>query len=98
MYLKNKLYQLKANLELIEYNIKLLKYHINKPEPGTLWYWVVRSRYLFCIKVYIYIFGVIFIFFIFTICKFLRRYQSFVLFIYLCWFFSSLFYIEFIRV
>jgi len=89
---------LKKKSELIKYNIKLLKYHMNKPEPGTLWYSMVRSRYLFFIKVYIYIFGTILIFFIFIIGKFLRRYQSLVLFIYLCWFFFSLFYIEFIRV
>ena len=98
MCLKKKLFRLKKKLELIKHNTKLIKYHINKPEPGTIWYWMVRSRYLFFMKVYIYFFGVIFIFFIFIICKYLRRYQSLAFFIYLCWFFSSLFYIEFIRV
>jgi len=91
-------HKIKEKVELYYYNIQLLKRHITNPEFGTVWYWTIGSRSYFFIKVFIYLFIVLGIFFLFIIGRTLRKYQSLVLFIYICWFFSSLFYIEFIRV
>ena len=89
---------LKEKVELIKYNIKLIKYHIKDPEPGTLWYSIVDCRSYFLVRVLIYGIGVILIFFLFSIYRFLREHESLVVFVYIIWFFSSLFYIEFLRV
>jgi len=91
-------YKIKEKAELVHYNIKLLKRHIDKPEFGTIWYWVIRSRLNFTVKIFIYLFMVLVILFLFIIGRTLRKYQSLALFIYICWFCFSLFYIEFIRV
>ena len=88
----------KDKIELIKYNIKLLKYHLKEPDPGTLWYSWLYSRYRFLGKVWLYFIGVLFIFFLFIIYRFIKQHDSLVGFIYIYWFFLSLFYIEFIRV
>ena len=88
----------KEKIELIKYNIKLLKYHLKEPYPGTLWYSWSYSRYRFLGKVWLYFIGVLFIFFLFIIYRFIKQHESLVVFIYIYWFFFSLFYIEFIRV
>ena len=90
--------KLKDNVELINYNIKLIKYHIKDPEPGTLWYSLIDCRSYFLFRVLIYAFGVFLILFFFTIYRLVKEHESLVVFIYIIWFFSSLFYIEFIRV
>ena len=90
--------KIKKKVKLIYYNVKLLKRHINKPKFGTIWYWVIRSRLNFITKIYIYLFVVLLILLLFVIGRTLRKYQSLILFIYICWFCFSLFYIEFIRV
>ena len=89
---------LKKKVELIKYNIKLAKYHIKDPEPGTLWYCIIDCRSYFLFRVVIYGIGVIAIFFLFSIYRFIKEHESLVVFIYIIWFFSSLFYIEFLRV
>lgn len=86
------------NLKLIQYNIKLLKYHIKEPDPGTLWYSWLYSHYRYLVKIWFYFIGVLIIFVIFIIYRFIKQHESLVVFIYIFWFFSSLFYIEFIRV
>ena len=88
----------KEKIELIKYNIKLLKYHLKEPDPGTLWYSWLYSRSRFLGKVWLYFIGVLFIFFLFIIYRFIKQHESLVVFIYIYWFFLSLFYIEFIRV
>lgn len=88
----------KDKIKLIKYNIKLLKYHLKEPDPGTLWYSWLYSRYRFLCKVWLYFIGVLFIFFLFIIYRFIKQHESLVVFIYIYWFFLSLFYIEFIRV
>lgn len=88
----------KEKIELIKYNIKLLKYHLKEPDPGTLWYSWLYSRYRFLGNVWLYFIGVLFIFFLFIIYRFIKQHESLVVFIYIYWFFLSLFYIEFIRV
>ena len=88
----------KEKIELIKYNIKLLKYHLKEPDPGTLWYSWLYSHSRFLYKVWLYFIGVLFIFFLFIIYRFIKQHESLVVFIYIYWFFFSLFYIEFIRV
>jgi hypothetical protein len=88
----------KEKVELIQYNIKLLRYHIKEPDPGTLWYSWIYSRYCYLGKAWIYFICVLITFFIFIIYRFIKQHESLVVFIYIFWFFSSLFYIEFIRV
>jgi len=89
---------LKERIELIQYNIKLLKYHLKEPDPGTLWYSWLYSYYLFIIKAWLYFISLLLIFFIFIIYRFIKQHESLIVFIYIYWFFLSLFYIEFIRV
>jgi len=95
---KKKINYFKELLDLVIYNYKILRYHIKEPFPGTHWYFMKRSRFYFRIQALIWIILVIFVFLIFNICRFFTRYESLVVFIYIIWFFSSLFYIEFIRV
>ena len=90
--------KLKDNVEIINYNIKLIKYHIKDPEPGTLWYSLIDCRSYFIIRVLIYAFGVFLILFFFIIYRFIKEHESLIVFIYIIWFFSSLFYIEFLRI
>jgi membrane protein YdbS with pleckstrin-like domain len=82
----------------LQKEIKLIKYCIKEPEFGTIWYWVLTSNTYFRFKVFIYLLGVIFILFIFNICRYVKKYLSLVVFIYIAWFCFSIFYIEFIRV
>jgi len=89
---------LKYKVELIRYNIKLLKYHLQEPDPGTLWYSWLYSHYRYLYKAWLYFIGVIFTFFLFSIYRFIKQHESLIVFVYIFWFFSSLFYIEFIRV
>ena len=88
---------LKEKVELINYNIKLIKYHIKDPEPGTLWYSFIDCRSYFIFRVLIYGFGVTLILIFFSIYRFIKEHESLVVFVYIIWFFSSLFYIEFLR-
>ena len=98
----NKLEYFKDNLQegikLIRYNIIVFQYHLKEPELGTIWYLVLTSHFYFRLRVFIYLIGVILILFIFNICRYVKKYISLVVFIYIVWFCSSLFYIEFIRV
>ena len=89
---------LKEKLELIKYNIKLVRYHLKEPDPGTLWYSWLYSRSRFLYKIWLYFIGVLFFFFLFIIYRFIKQHESLVVFVYIYWFFLSLFYIEFIRV
>ena len=91
-------HKIKEKVKFFYYDLKLLKHHIKEPEFGTIWYWILGSRSYFFIKVIIFFFIALATFFLFIIGRILRKYQSLVLFVYICWFFSSLFYIEFIRV
>ena len=92
----------KEKVELIKYNIKILKYHFKEPDPGTLWYclrYCLRtSPLLLKLRLFIYLLGIIFTLFLFSIFRFIYKHESLVVFIYIVWFFSSIFYIEFIRV
>lgn len=88
---------LKEKVELIHYNIKLIKYHLKDPDPGTLWYSLIDCRSYFLFRVLIYGFGVILILILFSTYRFLKEHESLVVFVYIIWFFSSLFYIEFLR-
>jgi hypothetical protein len=85
-------------VKLINYNIQIWKYHIKEPGIGTLWYWVIRSRSYFRLRIFIYLIGLILILFLFSIYRFIKEHESLIVFIYIIWFFSSLFYIEFIIV
>jgi hypothetical protein len=85
-------------IKLIHYNIQLWKYHIKEPVQWTLWYWILRCRSLYRYRIFIYFVGVSFILFLFGIYRFIKEHESLIVFIYIIWFFSSLFYIEFIRV
>merc|ERR1712224_428500 len=95
--IKDSLFKIKI-IKLFFYNFKLFKYKLKKPKFGTFWYCVKESRFYFKLRILIYIISVILIFILFIFARFLREYQSLVFFIYLIWFFCSLFYIEFIRV
>jgi len=90
--------KLKYKIDLIQYNIKVLKYHLKEPDPGTLWYSWLYSYYRYLYKAWLYFIGVLFIFFLFVIYRFIKQHESLIVFVYIFWFFSSLFYIEFIRV
>jgi len=85
-------------VKLIKNNIKILKYHLKEPDPGTLWYCLRDSRFLLKLRLFSYLIGVIFILFLFSIFRFIYEHESLVVFIYIVWFCSSIFYIEFIRV
>lgn len=85
-------------VKLIKNNIKILKYHLKEPDPGTLWYFLRDSRFLLKLRLFSYLIGVIFILFLFSIFRFIYEHESLVVFIYILWFCSSIFYIEFIRV
>ena len=85
-------------VKLIKNNIKILKYHLKEPDPGTLWYSLRDSRFLLKLRLFSYLIGVIFILFFFSIFRFIYEHESLVVFIYILWFCSSIFYIEFIRV
>jgi hypothetical protein len=67
MYIK-----IKEKVELYYYNIQLLKRYITNPEFGTVWYWIIGSRSYFFIKVFIFLFIVLGIFFLFIFCRTLR--------------------------
>jgi hypothetical protein len=96
--IKKKIDHFKEFLDLLIYNFKILKYHIKEPFPGTHWYFFKRSRLYFRIQAVIWIILVIIVFFIFNTCRLIKKYESLLVFIYIIWFFSSLFYIEFIRI
>ena len=85
-------------VKLIKNNIKILKYHLKEPDPGTLWYCLRDSRFLLKLRLFGYLIGVIFILFLFSIFRFIYEHESLVVFIYIVWFCFSIFYIEFIRV
>ena len=89
---------LKEKVELFQYNIKLIKYHLKDPDPGTLWYCIIDCRSYFIFRVVIYGIGAMIILFFFGIYRFIKEHESLVVFVYIIWFFSSLFYIEFLRV
>ena len=88
--------------KIVLYNVKLFKYHLYDPDPGTFWYclryWIDTSYSYFVLKAFIYFIGVLCTFFIFIIYRFIKEHESLVLFIYIVWFCSSLFYIEFIMI
>merc|ERR1711920_732996 len=79
------------SLKPLDYIIKLIKYHIKDPEPGTLWYSLIDCRSYFLFRVLIYGLGVILILFFFSIYRFIKEHESLVVFVYIIWFFSSLF-------
>jgi hypothetical protein len=79
-------------------NIRYLKLYINKSKPGTFWYVLLNSHLFFLLRAFLYFFGVLFILFIFSMYKVFKQHESLFVFLYIIWFFSSLFYIEFIRV
>jgi hypothetical protein len=85
-------------IQLFNYNIKLIKYHIKDPEPGTFWYSIIDCRSYFLLRVLVYKIGVIFILLLFGIYKFLKKHESLIVFTYIIWFCFSLFYIEFLRI
>lgn len=96
--IKKRLNNLQEKIKLIKYNIELIRYHIKEPEPGTVWYCTIESRSYFILRALIYCVGVTCILGLFTIYRFIKEHESLVVFSYIVWFFSSLFYIEFIRV
>ena len=79
-------------------NLQYLKSYINESEPGTFWYVLLNSNIFFLLRAFIYFIGVLFILFLFSFYKLFKRHESLFVFIYIVWFFSSLFYIEFLRV
>lgn len=98
LILKKNLIIFKKKVKLIIDYIKTLKYHLKEPDPGTLWYCLRDSRFLIKLRSLGYLIGVIFILFLFSIFRFIYEHESLVVFSYIVWFCSSLFYIEFIRV
>jgi len=85
-------------IELIRFYMRDFKYQLEDPEPGTFIYIFLYSDFYFWLRIFFYIISVSFILFIFAIYKFIKEHESLIVFIYIIWFFSSLFYIEFIRV
>jgi len=85
-------------IKLFEYYKFLYNQNLKDPEPGTFCYFMSISIFFFKIRLYLLLFGVIFILFIFWIWRLINKYESLVVFIYIVWFCFSLFYIEFIRV
>jgi hypothetical protein len=79
-------------------NMRHLKLYINKSKPGTFWYVLLNSHLFFLLRAFTYFFGVLFILLIFSIYKLFKQHESLFVFLYIIWFFSSLFYIEFLRV
>jgi hypothetical protein len=79
-------------------NIRHLKLYINNSKPGPFWYVLLNSHLFFLSQAFIYFFGVLFILFIFSMYKLFKQHESLFVFLYIIWFFSSLFYIEFLRV
>jgi hypothetical protein len=79
-------------------NLQYFKLYINESEPGTFWYVLLNSNLFFLVRVFIYFFGVLSILILFSFYKTFKQHESLFVFIYIIWFFSSLFYIEFLRV
>ena len=100
--LKNFIFLIKKKIQNsydeITLYLRYLKLYINESEPGTFWYVLLNSHIFFLVRAFIYFFGVVFTLFFFSIYKIFKRHESLFVFIYIIWFFSSLFYIEFIRV
>jgi hypothetical protein len=85
-------------IELIHYYIKRFKYQLEDLEPGTFVYIFLHSNFYRWSRIFLYIISVSLILILFAIYKFVKEHESLIVFIYIIWFFSSLFYIEFIRV
>jgi hypothetical protein len=75
-----------------------LKSCIHESGPGTFWYVFLNSHFFFLLRGFTYFFGVVLILSLFSLYKLFKQHESLFVFIYIIWFFSSLFYIEFIRV
>ena len=94
-----KFYQnLLKKTQVFNYNIKLIKYHIKNPEPGTFWYLIMGCRSYFLFRTFIYGFGVTFILSLFGTYQFFKKYESLIIFNYIIRFCLSLFYIKFLRI
>jgi hypothetical protein len=88
----------RKKMKLIHFRIEDFKYQLEDPEPGTFIYIFLHSNFYRWLRIFFYIISVSFILIIFTIYKFIKEHESLIVFIYIIWFFFSLFYIEFIRV
>jgi hypothetical protein len=88
----------RKKIELIRFYIQYFKYQLEDSEPGTFVYIFLHSNFYHWSRIFFYIVSVSFILMLFAIYKFVKERESLIVFIYIIWFFSSLFYIEFIRV
>jgi len=62
IYIKEIQEYLKYFQSWLIYKLEVAVDHYNDPDPWTQWYWFLRSRRLFIIKVWLLLFGVIFFF------------------------------------
>jgi hypothetical protein len=82
--------------QLINYNIAL--FEEDGPMPGTIFFFFEYSSFLNYIRAFFFYCIILFLLILFIIYRFLPENESFVILLYIIVFFSSLFYIEFIRI